>query len=80
MATPIYGTLLFGPDQMMLEDGSKLNTWSEILGRTMFVPKILIENTKIARRILVRKGVPIVSEDVEWRRKLFSPAVVMKSL
>jgi hypothetical protein len=26
MATPIYGTLLFGPDQMMLEDGSKLNT------------------------------------------------------
>ena len=81
MATPIYGNVAtLALIKMMLEDGSKLkHLEAQIFGGAhnykLCSQNIGLENTKIARRILVRKGVPIVSEDVggmKGRKVVFS--------
>jgi chemotaxis protein CheD len=81
IATPIYGNVAtLALIQMMLEDGSKVkHLEAQIFGGAhnfkLCPQNIGLENTKIARRILVRKGVPIVSEDVggmKGRKVVFS--------
>jgi len=81
IATPIYGNVAtLALIQMMLDDGSKLkNLEAQIFGGAhnykMCSQNIGLENTKIARRILIQKGVPVVSEDVgggKGRKIVFS--------
>jgi Chemotaxis protein; stimulates methylation of MCP proteins len=65
---------------MMLEDGSKLkHLEAQIFGGAhnykLCPQNIGLENSRIARRILVQKGVAIVSEDVggmKGRKVVFS--------
>jgi chemotaxis protein CheD len=81
IATPIYGNVAtLALIRMMLEDGSKLkHLEAQIFGGAhnykLCPQNIGLENSKIARRILVRKGVPVVSEDVggmKGRKVVFS--------
>ena len=80
-ATPVYGNVsTLALIRMLLEDGSKRkHLEAQIFGGaynfTVCPQNVGRENTKIARRILAREGISVVSEDVggeKGRKVVFS--------